>query len=194
MYQLRNELRSGLRELDAVRGELAMASSSHGIIGREFGRTGRLSPPSTSKSISSSVSMPNSNNITTTTAGMSNQISQLSAATAINPSSSSSSPEINIPKTISTIPSLLASKSRSIAAVAEEEWPNQGIGFRSRAEIGINNKHDNSGSMILADVIKESLIYDQYQRVVTEQDDILKSKMDDIVNKKFESTDTDSQK
>ena len=39
LRQLQNELRAGLRELDAVKAEIAIAASSRGTIGRQLGAT-----------------------------------------------------------------------------------------------------------------------------------------------------------
>jgi len=164
LYKLRNELRSGMRELDAVKSELAMASSSQGIIGRELGSHN-------AKPLSNAI---HRNVIDTTAANI--PISNQSTLPSINIPTSSTPPP-------PPPPPFNASKSQSIAAIAEEEWPKQGIGFKSRAEIGYNsNDTANSGSVILSDIIKESLIYDQYQRVVQEQDDILKSKIHNVAN------------
>jgi hypothetical protein len=62
--------------------------------------------------------------------------------------------------------------SRTIAAVAETEWARQGLGFTSRAELGNYSESTSSslpGSIILARALQESLVYDQYDRVVREQ-------------------------
>ena len=83
----------------------------------------------------------------------------------------------------------LPPRQTSIAAVAEDEWERQGISFRSRAEQGAgmpaNYDVSTSGSALLANAIKESLIFDQYERVVQEQEDALQSKMDRIIQEKI---------
>ena len=56
LRSLQNELRSGLRELDQVKMELAVAASSHGIMGRALG-------PTTSSANNNSNSNNNNNNI-----------------------------------------------------------------------------------------------------------------------------------
>ena len=88
----------------------------------------------------------------------------------------------------------LAPRSQSVAAVAEEEWEKQGIGFRSRAERGTGYWQDSNSSTalsngsttasiggastILADIIQQILIHDQYDRAVMEQDEQLQAKVD----------------
>jgi len=136
LHALQNELRSGLRELDTVKGELAVAASSRGLIGRNLA--------------SGTNSMTNSMN-STMTATMRSTVVPLSslsssstgsaaaAATAspTNPISNNSinndnnNNQYNQPYTIN-----LAPRSHSVAAVAEEEWEKQGIGFKSRGEQG----------------------------------------------------------
>jgi hypothetical protein len=83
-----------------------------------------------------------------------------------------------------------------VAAIEEEEWVKQGIGFKPRAEMGTfgswkssatsgHGNHVNAGgatqnvggASILNDSISKSLIYDQYDRVLKEQkNDALQSK------------------
>ena len=77
---------------------------------------------------------------------------------------------------------------QTIGAVAEEEWEKQGIAYKSRAEqgAGLHASVDPSttGSALLASVMQQSLVFDQYDRVVQEQDDILQSKVNNIMEKK----------
>ena len=85
----------------------------------------------------------------------------------------------------------LAPRSQSVAAVAEEEWEKKGIGFKTKAEKGTGfwNAPDASassasgqviggGSSLLADLLQQNLIHDQYDRAVMEQDQEIQSKMD----------------
>jgi hypothetical protein len=90
--------------------------------------------------------------------------------------------------TASTNERYLAPERQTIAAVVEEEWATQGISFRSRAEQGSGLRdgavqQSTSGSAVLANLLQQTLIFDQYDRVVQEQDNILQSKMDSIQEK-----------
>jgi hypothetical protein len=101
---------------------------------------------------------------------------------------------------------LLAPRSRSVAAVAEEEWEKRGIGFRSIAEgggIDNNNNANNDGGLhhhpnnsistiygggggavILSNYLRQSLIYDQYDRTVREQDEALRTRVEKVRNER----------
>ena len=99
----------------------------------------------------------------------------------------SASPSSLTPPTPATQPPPreLAPESQTVGAVAEEEWKTQGIAFKSRAELGAGlsggeSQQEVSGSAILAKLYQESLIFDQYDRAVQQQDDILQSKVDQI--------------
>eukprot|EP00557_Chaetoceros_sp_GSL56_P006173 CAMPEP_0176496830 /NCGR_PEP_ID=MMETSP0200_2-20121128/11399_1 /TAXON_ID=947934 /ORGANISM="Chaetoceros sp., Strain GSL56" /LENGTH=276 /DNA_ID=CAMNT_0017894801 /DNA_START=98 /DNA_END=929 /DNA_ORIENTATION=- len=213
LHALQNELRSGLRELDTVKGELAVAASSRGLIGRNLA--------------SGTNSMTNSMN-STMTATMRSTVVPLSslssspfsstgsaAATATattsptNPISNNSinndnnNNQYNQPYTIN-----LAPRSHSVAAVAEEEWEKQGIGFKSRAEQGTGYWFRSptgasatstttgtatttaatggigGGSNLLADFLQQNLIHDQYDRAVMEQDLQIREKMRQAQQKK----------
>ena len=99
----------------------------------------------------------------------------------------------------------LAPRSQSVAAVAEEEWAKQGIGFVSRAERGTgawegmmaggggggggNNGPGQAtagGAVLLADVIQQSLIYDQHDRAVKEQEEALAQRAERIRREKLQ--------
>jgi len=186
---LHNELRSGLRELDAVRFELATAASSRGLVGR--GLQSASSPPTTI--FPSSYSQPS-----------------LQLPTVSTPSNSKNFNEfIAQGKEDDPVLSQLAPRLQSVAAVAEVEWEKQGIGFRSKAEMGLTINtptlldipHGNtvtrgstsvrqgtekSGSMLLAEILQESLIFDQYDRTIREQDQIIQKQIDDVIVKRIE--------
>jgi Sec-independent protein translocase protein TatA len=185
LRQLQRELQSGLRELDMVKSELAVSMTggrmmSSGAIGMTAGQLGSMGPISSSR--------------------------QLPAASRLNPQSmavpgagslsksdwSSSSDKKNSAEPLSSASlhhqqqqqqnhhSTLPPASQTIAAVAEEEWAKQGIAFKSRAELGAglaNYDASTSGSVLLANMIQQSLIFDQYDRVVAEQDSVLQSKI-----------------
>jgi len=81
----------------------------------------------------------------------------------------------------------LAPRSQSVAAVAEEEWEKRGIGFKTRAEMGTgwhtpetiaSGQQMVGGSSLLTDLIAQTLIHDQYDRAVMEQDREIQAKMD----------------
>ena len=103
----------------------------------------------------------------------------------------------------------LAPRSQSVAAVAEEEGVKQGIGFVSRAERGTgawegmmgsggdgggaggggNNASGQAtagGAVLLADVIQQSLIYDQHDRAVKEQEEALAQRAERIRREKLQ--------
>lgn len=161
LKQLQNELRSGLRELDAVKSELAVSMSGQGLVGRGLGAM----VPAVNKSTAVS---------TTATAASTVSMMRPSIPTSASAPSASA-------------PFLLRPQSQTIGAVAEEEWEKQGIAFRSRAESGSGLKNmdtSTSGSVLLSNLIQQSLIFDQYDRAVREQDEALRSKIDQVVQKR----------
>jgi hypothetical protein len=95
----------------------------------------------------------------------------------------------------------LAPRSQSVAAMAEEEWEKRGIGFRSIAESGAGGSRNSSstavesrmdgsfgggggsgGAVILSNYLRQSLIYDQYERTIREQDEALRSRVEKVRN------------
>lgn len=193
LSKLQNELRMGLRELDAIKTEMALASSVgmrqlgvSKIGGSAAHNMGSLQPGShiSSSRSTSSIINPASTTILGTMPPISNDI----------PTTATSS--TGTPEVIST-PSL------SMRAIAEDEWNQRGIGFKSRAEQGTStstmwthNASSNStnagfpepsrhalpttvtvgGAAVLAELIQNNLIYDQYDRVMQERDEILRPK------------------
>lgn len=178
LHALQNELRSGMRELDSVKGELALAASSQGMIGRSFGRSPKpqavISAPTTQK-VSNSFSESFANDIKDTQNVIPTGRQYLSAAKEMSDQTKSIPP--------SQLP--LAPRSQSVAAVAEEEWEKRGIGFKSRAENGTGHYASmgstqmsgssslGGGSALLSDLIQQNLIHDQYERAVMEQDEFI---------------------
>ena len=154
LRQLQNELRSSLRELDTVRGELAVAATGSGLTGRGLGsmvpganRTGTgtgAGAPTTSTSTSSSSTsspstVPNSNIISGSAVSSVAPTGHdyLAAARSAEASASTSTAGLGGADPVAGgNPLGLAPRSQSVAAVAEEEWVKQGIGFTSRAERG----------------------------------------------------------
>ena len=99
----------------------------------------------------------------------------------------------------------LAPRSQSVAAMAEEEWEKRGIGFRSIAESGAGGSRNSSmsstavesrmdgsfgggggsgGAVILSNYLRQSLIYDQYERTIREQDEALRSRVEKVRNER----------
>lgn len=205
---LQSEVRSGLRELDMVKGELAVAASSQGLVGRGLrggiatggGGDGsskrQMTPPSGGLGKNTSTFTGPANATLPSTSGgvglgLSSGVSisgsdYLEAARTSEATSSQSSPTPS--------PLQLAPRSQSIAAVAEEEWEKQGIGFKSRAEMGGANNTlfsdttqtaggtniMSGGGSLLSDLLQQNLIHDQYDRTVMEQDDALRKRVDTI--------------
>jgi len=171
LTHLQNELRSGLRELDAVKSELAVSMSTRGMIGRQLGAT----VPGVNRSTQASTP--------TAPAATTSMVTHGHLPTVPDPSTISESPH--------TSERSLPPSQQTIAAVAEEEWEKQGISFRSRAEqgSGMMNAFDQStsGSAILASLMQQTLVFDQYDRVVKEQDEALESKVQRIQEKNRES-------
>jgi Sec-independent protein translocase protein TatA len=209
LTQLQNELRSGLRELDAVKSELAVSMSSRGMVGRNLGSmvpsanrenntnknaagigfpnsTPRLQIAATTATVTTSEASTRFLGATTssTSDGTVSNSNSTALRTGMNKGSKSTIDTI----TASTNERYLAPERQTIAAVVEEEWATQGISFRSRAEQGSGLRdgavqQSTSGSAVLANLLQQTLIFDQYDRVVQEQDNILQSKMDSIQEK-----------
>jgi Sec-independent protein translocase protein TatA len=195
LRQLQNELRSGLRELDQVKTELAVAASSRGMIGRGLGATvpsaNRVGPTEqTIGSISSTTTT------TSATPGLGfSHLNTSSPPTRIRqPAPTDLTTFHEMPYTPSQN---LAPLAQTMRASAEEEWEKQGIGFKSRAEQGIwlgaadrnrgvgarGGMAGKTGSEILEHIIKQNLIFDQYDRVVGEQEAAVQQRVDAIREK-----------
>mmetsp|Transcript_11011 Transcript_11011/g.15280 ORF Transcript_11011/g.15280 Transcript_11011/m.15280 type:complete len:260 (-) Transcript_11011:747-1526(-) len=186
LKKLQNELRAGLRELDAAKAEFAVAASS-GVVGRELGSTVagvRRTAVVPKVAIAASggglgtgqamATVPTSSN--TPTFGNVDYLAAAREAADQLPSGQGPLPS----------PVELAPRTQSVAAVVEDEWEKRGIGFKSRAEM-MGHEHTpegivggSSGSVILADLIRETLIHDQYDRVVREQEEMLRSRANKV--------------
>jgi Sec-independent protein translocase protein TatA len=177
LQQLQNELRSGLRELDAVKSELAVSMSPSNMMGRNLGAlTANTNLGSTGGYSGTPGHYP----------GLAGAPRLLSAA---NPSMSSAPTAYDpqgLPLEISNddgqlVPPFAGTTTststdyQTTAAVAEAEWAKRGIAYSSSAE---TQTHGGSGQ--LANLLQQSLIFDRYDRVVAEQDSILQSKVDAI--------------
>lgn len=218
LRQLQNELRSSLRELDTVRGELAVAASGSGLMGKGLGTmvpgANRISSGGRESSLNRGASIHSGNapNIGLPNTGIGSGVAiassdsptghdYLAAARSAEATASDSSVQLGGTSSIANDNPLgLAPRSQSVAAVAEEEWSKQGIGFVSRAErgtgawegmVGSDRGSDAGGSsmsgqataggaLLLADVIQQSLIYDQHDRAVREQEEALAQRAERI--------------
>jgi Sec-independent protein translocase protein TatA len=162
LKQLQNELRSGLRELDVVKSELATSLSSRGMMGRTLGST---------------VSGVNRTNSISNTKSYALPQAPLSLPSVTSPAFTTQFTPATTPQIAPTIP--LPPQRQTMGAVAEEEWKRQGIDFVSRAERGTDRgmNVEKSGSATLAFLLKESLLFSQYDRMVQEQENALQNRM-----------------
>ena len=192
LKQLQNELRSGLRELDAVKSELAVSMSPSAMIGRTLGpmtsnannisRASMIMP----QQLNPTSEMKYTANISNMNNGSASRSSEISHA-PLHPSSAPLS--VGAPNERNFMSQ--SAINQSSLAVAEQVWANQGIGFSSAAErgVGISSSsttgynRDQAGSVILSKLLQESLIFDQYDRIVAEQNATLQSKVSTIQEK-----------
>lgn len=179
LRQLQNELRAGLRELDMVKAEIAVAASSKGTIGRTLGAT----VSGVNRNITPlAVSGSDGGGGMTPSAFVSSMMPVEASAQGAPSSAEMPSADVVRP---------LAPRSHSVAAVAEDEWQKQGIGFKSRAE---QMGSEMGGSKILSNLIQQSLIFDQHDRVVQEQQEALQSKVEDAVQQKRQDQEAEDDK
>jgi Sec-independent protein translocase protein TatA len=195
---LHNEVKSGLRELDAVRAELAVSLSPSQMMQGQRNNLGTMVPsanriPSATNTMLSSSYRP---------APSSHQSTAIAGSGASSPATSYAGGTLGLQSSsaVSALappppPTLHHDEPHhhhhaSIAAVAEEEWIKQGIHFRSRAERGpgtAQQQHQEqkspSGSALLSRALQESLIFDQYDRVIQEQEQFMQSRMQSIQEK-----------
>jgi Sec-independent protein translocase protein TatA len=173
LRQLQNELRSGLRELDAVKSELAVSITGRGLVGRSLGSM----VAGANKQLVPSLPAPGS----TTSSG---ETSARNVQSDVEPSTTPTADfRFNNMATNQFASAPLAPETQSIAAVAEEEWEKQGISFKSKAESGAglaNYDPSTSGSVMLANILTQSLIFDQYDRAVRKQDRVLQMKVESV--------------
>ena len=188
LRRLQNEFRSGLRELDAVKAELAGSVAG----GRSLGAltagadrgamTDQLAGGPTDGAMSRPASVPQSKQqsarLDTSTIGA-DYLEAARQAEEMNggPDEMTGAPSYD---------AQLAPRSQSVAAVAEEEWEKRGIGFRSIGEGPVGGESDDrspsssgapvGASVILSNFIRQTLIHDQYERTMREQDEALRSR------------------
>jgi len=235
LKQLQNEFKSGLRELDAVKAELAGSMLSSSQVGGGSGNLGALVSSVDKKKKKSTKSMnggdmiggssmlassglqsstsnkhivgSGSNRIPPTIPQSSNNNTSMGAEYLAAAQQAESAQDNNNYQPTSA--AYLAPRSQSVAAVAEEEWEKRGIGFKSIAESGGGqiyalDMHSSSaigngsgsggggGATILSNYIRQSLIYDQYERTVREQDEALRSRVDKVRNERIMNKNNDN--
>jgi Sec-independent protein translocase protein TatA len=199
LQQLQNELRSGLRELDAVKSELAVSMSSRGIMGRNLGSMVPLANNKNKNAAGVGTNPPSTRLLgAAATTAATSEASTYGIDSKAKANSNSTAALRTVTSTGSTVDAFtapvmtnertLAPERQTIGAVAEAEWATQGVAFRSRAEQGSGLRdgaiqQSTSGSAVLAHLLQQTLIFDQYDRVVQEQDNILQSKIDSIQEK-----------
>jgi hypothetical protein len=193
LKQLQNEFRSGLRELDAVKAELAGAMTNTG-----GGSLGAIVPGVDRRRVQNT---PTVRSTSPLTASMPQQRQNISAeylaAAQQAEAAQDNLASHNLTNDENTIIYNLAPRSQAVAAVAEEEWEKRGIGFQSIAERGSfgtssTNEMDQraasgsvgGGAAILSNFMRQSLIYDQYERTVREQDEALRSRVEKVRNER----------
>jgi len=236
---LQNELRSGLRELDQVKTELAVAASTQGVMGRNLGAMTR----SVNKSKLGGISSGNKTTISTANQTWKEPVQEqprLSSPPLIPPSATGSStmskvvasqdnkatnlslsdfdfhvedsptekdatndslnpsPEESLHRAIHEPE--LSPAAQSERAVMEEEWTKQGIGFKAQAEQGSwiaeNTSNEDAivdttratGSELLEHLERQCLIFDQYDRVVGEQEKEMEERVERIQNERKQKT------
>jgi len=194
LRQLQNELRSGLRELDAVKSELAVSMSGRGMMGRDLGTM----VPSADKQhqVLHAHKQQQQRLEKIPSLGLVGDSSGAGAGAAVDaggggatsPSFDESGGALDEQYPRRHQSRTLPPIRQTVGAVAEEEWERQGISFKSRAELGVGSTSgyggagsiQTSGSVVLANVLKQSLVFDQYDRVVQEQDVGLQSTIDKV--------------
>ena len=179
LRQLQHELRLGLRELDAVKSELAVSLSGPGLMnpsaalmrGMVGGGGGGLGTGTGMSRLSSQPMM-----IPPAPTLASSSYHGDGGPTGPQPMSSNGS-------VLPTLPPV----AQTVAAVAEEEWIKRGMAFQSRAERGEGMRSSTSydptqsGSVLLEQLLRQSLVFDQYDRTVREQDQALQSRVNRIM-------------
>jgi Sec-independent protein translocase protein TatA len=192
LKQLQDELRSGLRELDTVRTEmiLSMQPQKRGMIGGSM--IGRDPMSGLSQVTQESLVAATSNSTLSTSSLQSANLNavewktQLAAASTETSTGESSTFKLASSLPPALHPSSLASEKHAISAVAEEVWEQRGMGFQSRAEQGaglLNYNHATSGSSLLSDLVRQSLIFDQYDRMTQNHSDGVSQRMKQLEDK-----------
>jgi Sec-independent protein translocase protein TatA len=179
LRHLSNEFRSGLRELDAVRSELAVSMSAGSLVG---GRHHLGATQAATSTFATNATHPSLRALPLPPT----QLQVSSSPTLTSSTDGSGGIETTGTPSLDTFHQQAtwqqSSAYQTTAAVAEQEWATRGIAFTSAAEQGrgvasASFNRDQSGSVRLAQLLQQSLIFDQYDRVVAEQDAVLQSKL-----------------
>ena len=212
---LQNELRSGLRELDQVKTELAVAASSRGVMGNSLGAmtksANRIKPNLASTNNNASWKAPQNLSASSSTPkasdyGINSDNSQgkpLSLSDFdfhVDQTSTKESSDSSQDQTHQAVHEAeLSPAVQSERAVMEEEWTKQGIGFKAQAEIGSWTQESNddsivdttgaTGSELLEHLERQCLIFDQYDRVVGEQEREMEERVERIQNERKQKND-----
>ena len=212
---LQNELRSGLRELDQVKTELAVAASSRGVMGNSLGAmtksANRIKPNlantnnnaswKTPQTLSASSPTPKASDYSIDSDNSQGKPLSLSDFDFhVDQTSSKESSDSSQDQTHQAVHEAeLSPAVQSERAVMEEEWTKQGIGFKAQAEIGswTQDSNDDSivdttgatGSELLEHLERQCLIFDQYDRVVGEQEREMEERVERIQNERKQKND-----
>lgn len=190
LKQLQNELRSGLRELDHVKTELVVAAS----MGRTLGST----TPSANRLVSNKTNVSPERDVGSKFRPKTSLGETVAASVATRDSTTPTSQFVTVHEAkqdaaggIESVP--FSPVIQSERASMEEEWEKQGISFRSIAEQGtwMNDSNGQSpatnegmtGSEILDRIMQQNLVFDQYDRVVSNQEHELEQRIKDIETK-----------
>jgi len=214
---LQNELRSGLRELDKVKTELAVAASTQGVMGKNLGAM--TASANRTKLGGTTISGNNNNNNTAANPAwkppqnFAESALQQPASPLFLPSATTGSSTMANDKNLSLsdfdisveddtqaetptnrVEATLAPQAQSEKAVMEEEWLKQGIGFKAQAEQGswlaescdetVMDTTRATGSELLEHLERQCLIFDQYDRVVGEQEKEMEERVERIQNQR----------
>ncbi len=212
---LQNELRSGLRELDQVKTELAVAASSRGVMGNSLGAmtksANKIKPNLASTNNNATWKTPQTqlasslqNHSAVASAPLAKDSSQGKNAMSLSDFDfhvdetprKESTDSLQDPPHQAVHEAELSPALQSERAVMEEEWTKQGIGFKAQAELGSWNQdtanNDESivdttratGSELLEHLERQCLIFDQYDRVVGEQEREMEQRVERIQNER----------
>uniref|UniRef100_A0A7S2A829 Sec-independent protein translocase protein TatB n=1 Tax=Trieres chinensis TaxID=1514140 RepID=A0A7S2A829_TRICV len=209
LRHLQNEFSSGLRELDQVRSEIATAAT----VGRGMGSTVLGANRGVGPGMSGTIGKRTGTLQTQASVGigatevMAAKHSPPVTVPGVDRGDFFAAPSAaKIPVVGGQKNTTLAPQPQAFAAVAEEEWERRGIGFRSRAEMGtgvwegtggmrlggnVGSGVPGGGGALIADLIQQSLIHDQYERAVREQDTVVSEREEQLLCKnKDDDSDT----
>jgi Sec-independent protein translocase protein TatA len=185
LRQLQNEVRSGLRELDAVRSELVTSMTTTGLVGRGLGPlTSGVNKRPQQQQQQQTAGIPSTASIDDKVGATLNADSRkaLAMESAAAAAASSTMRDVAVRPRSSR-----STAYQMTAAMAEQHWEARGTSFRSAAERGVGmgvSSEQPTGSMLLAKLYQESLLLDQYDQIERDQDAVLQSKVHKIMQQK----------